>query len=76
MEEILVQGVRQRLHRMGTLKDAIRKTEVVDEAMMDARQAVNLAEAIANSPGVRVSNECSMCGVKRIMLNGMRGEHT
>ncbi|MGI9322394.1 MAG: TonB-dependent receptor plug domain-containing protein, partial [Pseudomonadales bacterium] len=42
----------------------------------DARQAVNLAEAIANSPGVRVSNECSMCGVKRIMLNGMRGEHT
>ncbi|MGI9229198.1 MAG: TonB-dependent receptor plug domain-containing protein [Gammaproteobacteria bacterium] len=76
MEEITVPGVRQRLHRQGTLKDVIRKTEVIDEAMMESRQAVNLSGAIAESPGVRVSNECSVCGVKRVMLNGMRGEHT
>ncbi|HMY38157.1 MAG TPA: TonB-dependent receptor [Marinagarivorans sp.] len=25
---------------------------------------------------MRVNNECSMCGVKRVMLNGLRGEHT
>ena len=76
LEEILVTGVRQRMYQAGTLLDAIQKTEVVDEALIKSMQAVNLTQAIQNSPGVRVSNECSMCGVKRIMLNGMRGEHS
>lgn len=76
IEEIVVLGVRQRLYQAGTLMDAIQKTEVVDEHLIESRQAVNLSQAVAASPGVRVSNECSMCGVKRIMLNGLRGEHT
>lgn len=76
LEETVVVGIRQRLSRAGTLKDVIQKTEVIDEVLLEARQAVNLSQAVAASPGVRVSNECSMCGVKRIMLNGMRGEHT
>jgi len=76
VEEVIVTGVRQRLYQAGALKDVIQKTEVVDADVIESRQAVNLSQAIAESPGVRVSNECSMCGVKRIMLNGMRGEHT
>ncbi|WP_444920389.1 TonB-dependent receptor plug domain-containing protein [Microbulbifer sp. CnH-101-G] len=76
IEETVVVGVRQRLYDAGTLLDAIQKTEVVDESQIKAMQAVNLTQAIEKSPGVRVSNECSMCGVKRIMLNGMRGEHS
>ncbi|MEX2962512.1 TonB-dependent receptor plug domain-containing protein [Microbulbifer sp. TYP-18] len=76
MEETVVVGVRQRLYEAGTLLNAIQKTEVVDETLIKAMQAVNLTQAIEKSPGVRVSNECSMCGVKRIMLNGMRGEHS
>ncbi|WKD49455.1 TonB-dependent receptor plug domain-containing protein [Microbulbifer spongiae] len=76
IEETVVVGVRQRLYDAGTLLDAIQKTEVVDETRIKAMQAVNLTQAIEKSPGVRVSNECSMCGVKRIMLNGMRGEHS
>ena len=76
IEEVVVTGVRQRLYQAGTLMDVIQKTEVVDEQLIEARQAVNLSQAVAASPGVRVSNECSMCGVKRIMLNGLRGEHT
>lgn len=76
IEEIIVLGVRQRLFQAGTLLDVIQKTEVVDEHLIESRQAVNLSQAVAASPGVRVSNECSMCGVKRIMLNGLRGEHT
>lgn len=76
LEETLVTGVRQRMYQAGTLLDAIQKTEVVDEDLIKSMQAVNLTQAIQNSPGVRVSNECSMCGVKRIMLNGMRGEHS
>lgn len=76
IDEVTVTGVRDRLYKTGTLKDVILRTEVVDEELIKARQAVNLSQAISASPGVRVSNECSMCGVKRIMLNGMRGEHT
>ena len=76
IDEVVSTGVRERLHRTGALKDVIIKTEVVDDVVIESRQAVNLSQAIAASPGVRVSNECSMCGVKRIMLNGMRGEHT
>ncbi|GAA4893778.1 TonB-dependent receptor plug domain-containing protein [Ferrimonas pelagia] len=76
VERIVVTGVRQRLEQNGTLADAIMKTEVIGMMQIENHNAVNLTEAIDTSPGVRVSNECSMCGVKRIMLNGMKGEQT
>ncbi|WP_028765658.1 TonB-dependent receptor plug domain-containing protein [Shewanella fidelis] len=76
IEKIEVRGVRQRLEKSGVLSDSIMKTEVISSELMDNKNAVNLTEAINNTPGVRVSNECSMCGVKRIMLNGLRGEQT
>ena len=76
IEEVTVTGVRQRLYESGLLKDVIRKTEVISSLNMKQHNAGTLTEAIAFSPGVRVNNECSMCGVKRVMLNGLRGEHT
>lgn len=76
IEKVTVHGVRQRLEKAGMLSDSIMKTEVVSSELMNNKNAVNLTEAINNTPGVRVSNECSMCGVKRIMLNGLRGEQT
>jgi outer membrane receptor for ferrienterochelin and colicins len=76
IEEVRVVGVRDRLYQNGLLKDVIQKTEIIDDQVIAGRQAVNLTRAIEQSPGVRVSNECSMCGVKRVMLNGLRGEHT
>lgn len=76
IDEITVVGVRERLYQAGLLKDVIRKTEVVSSLSMEKRNAGSLTAAIAAAPGVRVNNECSMCGVKRVMLNGLRGEHT
>ena len=76
IEEVKVLGVRKRLEQAGTLTNAVMKTEMVSSATIENLNAVNLSEAIRLSPGVRVSNECSMCGVKRIMLNGMKGEQT
>ncbi len=76
IEKIEVRGVRQKLQQDGRLKDVIQKTEVLDELMIQNKNALSLTDAINNEPGVNVSNECSMCGVKRIMLNGMKGEHT
>ena len=75
-EVIEVQGVRTRLEQAGALADTITKTELIGEITIANKNAVNLTEAIDTSPGVKVSAECSMCGVKRIMLNGMKGEQT
>lgn len=75
-EIIEVRGVRQKLAQDGRLKDVIQKTEMIDQAMINNKNATSLSEAIQDEPGIRVSNECSMCGVKRVMLNGMKGEHT
>ncbi|MGN0920100.1 MAG: TonB-dependent receptor plug domain-containing protein [Cellvibrio sp.] len=76
VEETYILGVRERLATAGRLQDVIQRTEVVDNDLIDARQSLNLSQAIQLQPGVRVSNECSMCGAKRVLLNGLRGEHT
>ena len=76
IESIVVEGVRQRLYKAGELKDSIAKTELLSAEQIKDRQAANLTEAIQSALGVRVSNECSMCGAKRVMINGLKGEHT
>jgi len=76
MEVIEVKSLRQKLDQAGRLKDVIQQTEILDALTIENKNALSLTAAINNEPGVNVSNECSMCGVKRIMLNGMKGEHT
>ena len=76
IEVIEVRTIKQKLSQAGRLKDVIQQTEVLDSLMIENKNALSLSDAINNEPGVNVSNECSMCGVKRIMLNGMKGEHT
>ncbi len=76
LDTIVVEGVRERLIQQGMLKDSIQKTEVVTSETIEKMQADTLAEAIEKSPGVRVNNECSMCGFKRVQLNGLKGEQT
>ena len=75
-EIIEVRSLRQKLDQAGRLKDVIQQTEILDSLTIENKNALSLTAAINNEPGVNVSNECSMCGVKRIMLNGMKGEHT
>jgi outer membrane receptor for ferrienterochelin and colicins len=65
-----------RNRRMIKLKDDIVHTEVVDAGKIEKKQAGSLAQAIEDEPGVKVNTDCSMCGVKRVMLNGLKGEHT
>ena len=76
IEEVKVTGVRERLERAGRLADVIEKTEVISAEQLERKRAVNLAEAVNNEPGIRVANECSMCGMKRVMINGLKGEQT
>jgi outer membrane cobalamin receptor len=76
VEEVVVVGVRQRLEQAGMVKNVIEKTEVIGEQTLEATHAVSLTEALTEAPGAHISNDCSMCGMKRIRLNGLRAEHT
>ncbi len=76
IEKIEVFGVRSRLSNSGALKDSISKTELLTDEFIENSQSASLVDAVENAIGIRVSNECSMCGAKRIMINGMKGEHT
>ena len=75
-QTITVIGTQERLYRKGRLADVIEKTELISQELIDRKQAMTLTEAITNEPGIRVNNECSMCGMKRVMINGLKGEHT
>lgn len=75
-EVIEVTSARLRAFEAGMLADTIEQTEVVDAGDLVSMQANVLSQALVATPGVRVNNECSMCGVKRVMLNGLAGQHT
>lgn len=73
---VKVEDVTERLERFGTVKDVIIKTEVITQKEIEKKQATNLSEAVDNEPGVQSATGCSMCGMKRVRINGMKGEHT
>ena len=73
---VTVEDVAERLERTGALKDTIIKTQVITEKKIQKKQATNLTEAIDNEPGIQTATGCSMCGMKRVRINGMKGEHT
>ena len=75
-DTVTVTSARQRALAAGMLADTIEQTEVIDFGDLVSSRSNVLSEALSQAPGARVNNECSMCGVKRIMLNGMAGQHT
>jgi outer membrane receptor protein involved in Fe transport len=76
LESMEVQSGVSNKQKAGRLIDVIQQTEMISAETIEKKNASNLAEAIAGEAGIRVSNECSMCGVKRVKINGMKGEHT
>jgi len=76
LSEISVTTVKEKLDRAGTVKDVIEKTEVVTKKQIENKGAFTLSEAVNNEPGVQSATGCSVCGLKRIRLNGMKGEYT
>jgi outer membrane receptor protein involved in Fe transport len=76
IEEVVVVGVRERLQQAGAVKNVIEKTEVIGETTLEATHAVSLTEALTEAPGAHISTDCSLCGLKRVRLNGLKAEHT
>ena len=76
LEAVRVESLYDKIEKEGKVKDVVEKTEVISKKQIEKQQAVSLIEAIEKSPGIDVTTNCSMCGIKRVMLNGMKGEHT
>ncbi|MFA5216435.1 TonB-dependent receptor plug domain-containing protein [Sulfuricurvum sp.] len=60
----------------GALKDLVEKTEVINQKEINQTQSATLAEAISKQAGISVSTGDSLCGFKRVQINGLQGEHT
>ncbi|MDP1784246.1 MAG: TonB-dependent receptor plug domain-containing protein, partial [Sulfuricurvum sp.] len=60
----------------GVLKDLVEKTEVIGKKEIDRMQSSTLSEAIEKEAGISVTTGCSICGLKRVQMNGLKGEHT
>ena len=58
------------------LQDAIEKTEVIDKKEIAQSQSQTLSEAIQMQAGVNVETGCSVCGMKRVQINGLTGDQT
>lgn len=52
------------------------RTQVVDRAQIEQRNARNLAEAVTYTSGVRVETNCQNCGFTQLRLNGLDGAYT
>jgi outer membrane receptor for ferrienterochelin and colicins len=52
------------------------KTEVITTTEIQQRVAVNLAEALTQTTGVRVENDCQNCNFTQVRINGMEGKYT
>ncbi|MFP4181800.1 MAG: TonB-dependent receptor plug domain-containing protein [Thiohalospira sp.] len=76
LDTVQVDGAGDEDRRAGEQAATIQQTEVITAERLRRKQAGTLADAVDDEPGVDVNNECSMCAIKRVMLNGLKGEHT
>lgn len=52
------------------------KTEIITTTDIQQRVAVNLAEALTQTTGVRVENDCQNCNFTQVRINGLEGKYT
>ncbi len=70
--EVVVTGTRTERR----VKDVPVKTEVVPQKRIEAKGAVNLAQALKGEVGIKVDNQCSLCNTTSVRLSGMPGRYT
>ncbi len=58
------------------LQDAVEKTEIISKKELENTQAMTLSQALSQQAGANVQTGCSICGLKRVQLNGLSGDHT
>ncbi|MDD2780188.1 TonB-dependent receptor [Sulfuricurvum sp.] len=76
LDKITVDGTAPTIQHKGSLKDLVEKTEVIDKNEITQTQSATLADLISKQTGISVTTGCSICGLKRVQMNGLKGEHT
>jgi len=71
-EETVVTGTRTQRR----LSETPVRTEVITAREIADRGATSLIEAMADQPGVRVENQCSICNVFGVAISGMPSRYT
>lgn len=69
-------GAETILQPKATLKDLVEPTKVINKKDLENTSSSSLAEAISKENGVNITTGCSICGLKRVQLNGLKAEHT
>ena len=75
IESNFLLGVEQRLCKAGELKNTLSRTELLSSQELTDKQAFSLNNALQSALGVRVSNGCSRCGAKKVVINGFNSVH-
>ncbi|MGD2294490.1 MAG: TonB-dependent receptor [Candidatus Aminicenantes bacterium] len=52
------------------------RTEVISSRDIEIKAATNLAEALYQTSGVRVENDCQNCNFTQVRINGMEGKYS
>lgn len=52
------------------------RVQVIAPVEIERKQAVNLAEALATTTGLRVENDCQNCNFTQVRINGMEGKYS
>lgn len=77
LDTITVDGsVTTVIKHKGLLKDLVERMEVIDKKEIEHTQSATLSEAIGKEVGVSVVTGDALCGLKRVQINGLKGEHT
>jgi len=52
------------------------KTEIISTRDIEKKVATNLAQALYQTTGVRIENDCQNCNFSQVRINGMQGKYT
>ncbi len=76
LNKIVISSEKKDVGKSGRVKNIIIETEVMDKKEIEKSMSTNFSDAIGNAIGVQTATGCSLCGLKRIKINGLKGEHT
>jgi outer membrane receptor protein involved in Fe transport len=76
LNEIVISSEKEDIGKSGRVKDVVIETEVMDKKEIEKSMSTSFSDAVANAVGVQTATGCSLCGLKRIKINGLRGDHT
>ncbi|MGC9352290.1 MAG: TonB-dependent receptor [Mariniphaga sp.] len=72
LEQVVVTGTRTKHY----IKDVPVRTEVITAKAIENKNAATLFEALDQTPGIRVEQQCQYCNFSMVRMQGLGAEHT